>query len=46
MATAKSLQKDNVTGLGFVRGLKDEQDNNLFNDDDVYEILNTDTRVK
>jgi len=44
----KSLygEKDNVTGLGFMRGLKDEQDNNLFNDDDVYEILNTDTRVK
>tara|TARA_Y100001973_G_C5208426_1_gene343435 strand:+ start:2205 stop:3512 length:1308 start_codon:yes stop_codon:yes gene_type:complete len=44
----KSLygEKDEVTGLGFMRDVTDEQGNNLFNNDDVYEILNTDTRVK
>jgi hypothetical protein len=44
----KSLygEKDEVTGLGFIRNVTDEQGNNLFNTDDVYEILNTDTRVK
>lgn len=44
----KSLygEKDEVTGLGFMRDVTDEQGNNLFNNDDVYEILNTDTRIK
>tara|TARA_R100000234_G_C5003495_1_gene181482 strand:- start:6450 stop:7745 length:1296 start_codon:yes stop_codon:yes gene_type:complete len=38
--------EDNLTAIGFMSSVKDEDGNNLYNTDDVYEILNTETRVK